>query len=361
MGMSTRRQWQMMVGMASVGALLATGGCGDLQEIIRAQGMAKPDKPTEADVTEASAQGDYEKLKGICQGGGDYRILNKACIAAAEVLGERKDLATLTAICKEGGQGEAYERWRERQVACKQKARIEQGVAGEKVAAAGCEQLVETYEQQRDALTSSELKKQQRNANLLQAGLRLVACDKWDYIWEHVAHYGQDSSGMGHQLLLGLHQAGHDIAAQMLAYLKRHASKPLDIEHAYYVGSHFVDFLLLHGDPKKCKAYFPYVKKLSDDGFRPFNWYFRKVECRGAEQLALPRLASRHVGTRSGACRTLGVLGKRKHLAKVERLAKTDPVYQEREVERQGRIWLVKDYPVRDVCAEAANQIAIRR
>jgi hypothetical protein len=88
--------------------------------------------------------------------------------------------------------------------------------------------------------------------------------------------------------------------------------------------------------------------------------YYRDAKCPEGATIASDALLSERADHRIWACDTLATIGTNANLARVKTLGETDGYSEIREERREGRIWAVKVYPVRERCTAAAGKIAMR-
>ena len=88
--------------------------------------------------------------------------------------------------------------------------------------------------------------------------------------------------------------------------------------------------------------------------------YLKAAGCKEGIPVMVSSLTSDTANHRKWACQALGKVGTRAELDKVKTLAETDTYNFVREEERNGRIWGVKVYPVREACLAAFGKIKLR-
>lgn len=344
-----------------------SSGCGHLSSkdsaaLGRLFGMG-PDEVTMEEVNKAKAAKDHEALEKLCL---DRKrkfqrkpkdTLKESCQAAIAILVENQDVDRLDKICHTRGK---YAKWPWARQACKAKATIKANAGAAALKTATCKTLEGIWDKSKRTLTNAyNTTVESRNAAFQGAAFHFIKCGRWDYVWENMVHWG-GKKGLGSTLLDAMHNKGIDVEKQMFAYLKRHKSNPFAFEHGGFALAHYVSFLKTHNKMERCKAYIPYVDKMSDAVFGNFNWYFRESNCKAAVRIVPRRLASDRVKTRIGACQTLGKLGNKKHIRKVKVLAKRDPHFKLQTKRVGGKTFAVKVYPVRDACNAALTKLQLR-
>ncbi len=287
----------------------------------------------------------------------DARSANKTVAAkqegpktAVEDVAKAGDLQQLHKICWGKAAGDV-------QTACDEQRRVALETFKRE---ATCDNVVEVWRKYEEYLTDDfRYGEKQASKNVSVAGVKLASCGKTDFVFEKLVHRGS-AKGSGEQLLFAMDAAGIDVEAKLLEYMKAHKSSLFTFEHAGHALDHLTTYLHTKRKFERCTEYFPYAKVLDDKNFGAFNWFFRKANCKGAEKLAAKRLTSDRASTRSGACMTLGQLGNKSHLRKVNILAKTDPYMKVEKKARDGRLWEVETWPVRQSCKAAAGKIQLR-
>ena len=354
-----------------LGLSLSLGGCAEL--LAGFTGTSTTPKGCKAggecrtveEVKVARKNNDFKALSEICltkTSGTKTATKDAACIAAAEVLAEKGDVAKLQEICDGQKHKHKYQDWRKRFKACEAAGAAKSNESVKAIEEATCETLIQTFTEHKSKLTKRVLGDDKRRANLHKAGAKMAKCGHWDFIIEEMAHWGQNKSGMGYALITAMAGDGTDWPAQFLAHAKRKGGKPFAFEHAFFFLSHYFDYLVDSGKTD-CKPYIAVAANVPDKPFGPFNWYFRKTGCKAAASVIAKRLGADYPKARSGACESLGLLGNKKaHLALVERLAKTDPFFWLKKKDDEGRLLAqpIKIYDVRNECALAANKLATK-
>ena len=344
--MHTRLSWRATValsGLAALASLSVLGpGCGVLNEIM---GPTGPTQATQADVDAAVAAKELAKLEQICWGKTTNLpdVMRPACKHGVALLKEQGNYDRLKAICSQTDNPE----WRgdAKDDACD--AVREQNVAS--LLKASCDELPATFEANSSVL-NSDVKL------FTKMGVRFAECGRWNYIIEKLMHLGE-SGGPGEVMTRAVLEKYPQFENKVLAWMKAHMDNPHSFKFARRAFDHYMGALIQLHRTKKCRAYYAYADKLPGRFFGSFNWYFRKAKCKGAEKLAVKRLASDRASTRQGACKTVALLGsKRKYLKKLKLLAKHDPFF----ILHEDTIPPWKEYAVRDTCAKAANQLSLK-
>ncbi|MFH2007097.1 MAG: hypothetical protein ABI333_10970 [bacterium] len=215
--------------------------------------------------------------------------------------------------------------------------------------AASCAQLPKVFETHKNAIAGGRDKASRQN--FLTVGFKLVKCNNWDYVIEKLIHWG-GNNGDGAALLTALHKAGKKLETQMLAYMKRHKRSLFNFEHAGYALDHYTSWMHNNRLHKGCGKYIPYAKLLADKVWGNFAWYFRMSQCKAAADIVAKRLASPRSATRAGACKTLGRIGSKRHLRKINIVARSDSHFT--------FIRGYRTFTVRQACRAAAGQIQLR-
>ena len=360
------RRHRLITILSLIALVGVSSGCASIMDALRGKGKnsryarAQAARFTEADVDRAAKAQDWEKVERYCLTlGAGYKPRKKACIVVTDAYANQNKIAKLKEICK--GTTGTYKHWYQRRYTCRQM--LLHGGSGEmrQFTQATCADLPALYKAHGNRVTDrSKWGKAGADANLVHIAERFIGCKQWSFVWRRMAHLGNRYSDQGGQLLEGLHAKGHKLAREMHRFIRKHGRRAFRFKHANYMTDHFTTFLKRHGDATKCKSWFAAANDAPDKVFGNWNWYFRTVKCQGAERLAAKRLLSARSGTRAGACRTLGVLGGKKHLRKVLILARTDSYSRIKEVRRNNRIWATRIWPVRVACREAAGKIQLR-
>lgn len=122
-----------------------------------------------------------------------------------------------------------------------------------------------------------------------------------------------------------------------------------------------------HGTPNVCRQVAERVSRVAKESRRSFLVFFYRSGCKAEGiELAKSQLTSIDESNRFHACAYLGEIADSERVLRlVERVSRTDPHYdiEDREIRRDSTQSLLvahKVYPVRDACASAASQIAIR-
>lgn len=329
-------------------------GCATLMK-----GLGMEDAVTKDEVDAAKAKGDYAQAKDLClQKERKQKKSGYACGSFLEMAIERKDITVLRAICTNQGDygaisfyGTKYSR---REHVCPAVRTVDRAAKGQVILNAPCETLQADWEKHASNFVSEE-----DPSNLQKAAERFIECQNWDFVLEQIGHWGEKKGG-GALLFHYLASKGHDMEAQMLAYMKRHTSNPFAFKDAWYIADKYTDYLHSEGKYSRCKEYIPYTKKMGDKAWGSFNWYSRKANCASVINTIKKRLSSDSSDARIGACKTYGTFGKRKHLRLLKALVQTDPTYVLKTVERSDGFYKVKEYPVRDACRAAMGKIQVR-
>jgi hypothetical protein len=88
--------------------------------------------------------------------------------------------------------------------------------------------------------------------------------------------------------------------------------------------------------------------------------YLEEAGCKEGVPIMVSLLLSDTPAQRWHGCRALGLVGDPSVIAKLDTLAEGDGHWELVEVERDGQIYQVKSWPVREVCKEAAAKIKLR-
>ena len=91
-----------------------------------------------------------------------------------------------------------------------------------------------------------------------------------------------------------------------------------------------------------------------------FAYFFQQSNCKSAANSVKKRLSSERPEVRIMACRTLAKIGTRRHLSAMRSVAKSDSYYKEIELIKDGRLYIEKEYTVRDICTESVAQLKNR-
>ncbi len=298
----------------------------------------------------------WKVLEVTCMKARSVRVADAACRAAVDLYRETHNLKKLKAICQGQSTRSPYYHWRHRNQACKAVSAAGASAGLSAFSGATCQNAVAMFEKHKQGLVSAySLSKAQKQANFDAVALKLAKCGQWDYIFEKLMHWG-GSHGQGRKMLDALHRAGFKLEKLMFAYMKRHRRRLFDFKHAGYALDHWTGYLYDRRMFRNCRKWVKWAYKIPDKVWGNINWFLRNAKCRGAARVAIKRLRSNNARVRKGACVTLGVLGRRRHLRKVRILARTDGYYK--WVRRGWRKYRV--YPVRDACKAAAGKIQLR-
>ena len=90
--------------------------------------------------------------------------------------------------------------------------------------------------------------------------------------------------------------------------------------------------------------------------------YFSAAKCKSATNIGASVLSSNNPEHRIWACKALGTFGDASAEAKLKIVATSDGFQEIREEKaRSGAIYAAKYFPVREACAQAAGQVALRK
>ena len=222
---------------------------------------------------------------------------------------------------------------------------------------ASCEELADAWETNKAAVTDSFYATEEgADQNFIAAGKRFAECKNWDYLFIKFIHWG-DSKGKGPQLINALVSDGVDMESEMLAFLKGNA---MDFEYAPTASMHYTNFLIENKKFSRCKEYIAPSRKMPDLSWEHFAFFFQESNCKAAGDSVKVRLSSERADMRIMACRTLAKIGSRKHLSKMRSVAKSDPYYKEVSFVRNDKIYIEKEYTVRDICTSSVQQLRSR-
>ena len=249
----------------------------------------------------------------------------------------------------------------EKEKASKEQAKQAQYDAVEKgneaIQNASCGDLQEIWERHKSAVTDSYYATEEGALqNFLGAGKRFAECEHWDYLFTNIIHWG-DSKGEGPQLIKVLVADGVDMEGQMLTFLKSNA---MDFESAPTASMHYTNFLIENKKYSRCKEYVAPSSTMPDLSWEHFAFFFQESKCTAAANSVQKRLSSARADMRIMACRTLAKIGSRKHLSKMRSVAKSDSYFKEVSVVRNDKIYIEKEYTVRDICKESVEQLRRR-
>jgi len=286
----------------------STAGCASLK------GSVFPYEPK--DIQAAKEQGDMALLKKVCDGEARVRYDSSKSEACTAI---KRAEAVSGGTAKDGTKG-------------------------------GCDTLVKRYEEtSQDWDTHKALAKQ------------FVECKFYKQLFEMVVHWGNSNEGT--RLLGELEDEGHPIEAEFVKYANEHkgakflAVKKVETKFALKaIGG----WLTKKGHTGHCKLYGEVAQGASETARVWMMPYLKDSKCKEGVGVAVELLLSDSATHRRWACQTLAVVGTPKEIRKLKVLAQTDSYSQVREEQRNGRIWAVKEWPVREACKSAVGKIQLR-
>jgi hypothetical protein len=309
-------------------------------------------------VNKAKAAKKWQVLEVTCMRANSIPTADAACKAATELHAASGNVKRLKQICQGQRRASPFYKWRSRKGACSAVASAGSKVGMKALASATCGTIISVFEKHKDqtvSLNKRDMPKAQQHKNFNAFALKMASCKKWDYLFTKLMHWG-GSSGPGRGMLDALAKAGHKVEKLALAFVKRTRGKLFKFEHADHALSHLVGYLKDSRPTKSCRSWVKWAYKLPDGVWGSMNWYLRETKCKGAVKVALKRFGSSSTSVRIGACKTVGKLGKRRHIGKLKVLAKRDGYSKwVRRGYRKVRIW-----PVREACNAAIGQIKVR-
>ncbi|MCK6589778.1 MAG: hypothetical protein L6Q76_19575 [Polyangiaceae bacterium] len=235
--------------------------------------------------------------------------------------------------------------------ACK---KLEALRAPAKIAALSCGEVTSYYE------NSS---KEDASAVAL-VGRKLAECGEYTYLFERVVHWG--NGGEGKQILIKLEEEGKPVEAEFVKYLASHKGPqffPMEKNKGLvvkYTIHHISQWLVEKGHTQHCAAFAESATGANEWARTAVLWYFEQNKCKEGIPLATELLLDEEGGTRGYACEILGVIGDASVADKVKTLAETDDFSEVVEEEREGRVYAMKVYPVREACRAAYGKIKLR-
>jgi hypothetical protein len=201
-------------------------------------------------------------------------------------------------------------------------------------------------------------------ATLFSAAKRVAECDQYPYLFEHVVHYGESE---GEKILVELEKGGAPVEAEFAKYLASHkgpqffALKEGRPNDAVYGLRHITHWLVQKGrGAQYCPAIADAAKGANMTARMSLFDYLRDVKCKEGIAVGVETLLDDEARNRSLSCILLGSIGDASVLDKVKTVADTDGYSTVKEQERDGRIFGMKVYPVRDACLEAYGKIKLR-
>jgi|GEM_PF-3700329 len=225
------------------------------------------------------------------------------------------------------------------------------------IQSASCDELLDAWNTHYSAITDNYFATEEGSIqNFVAAGRRFAGCKQWDFVFEKLIHWGGPNEH-GPQLIEALVADGVDIEAQMLTFLKKN---PMDFEYSPTAAQHYTDYLNKNKLFARCKDYITPSKKMPERAWEQFSYFFQESNCKAAANSVKLRLSGERPGIRMMACRTLAKIGNRRHLAKMQAVAKNDPYFKEIEIIRDDKLYLKKEYTVRDVCTESIAELRTR-
>ena len=263
-----------------------------------------------------------------------------------EQASKNKDLVALRKLC-ENKDNSVRKRWQFK--ACDAKAEISAALFVAQ--ARDCSKLESTWETYRgDMLHRTPGYSDPHFAdNYVIAAVRFYQCGQKDYVWHN---FLQDKWNSSRQTMMGLVVKGLEgkgikLADDHVARLRKGQVGPeLSKQNAArYLLKHFVRTRAFN----HCAIYTPYVSKAHFSVFWEFADYWARAGCRGVGDVVAGFLNHENDKTRLIACRALAKVGEKKHINKMNRVAKSDSVYK---VKRGVRI-----YYLRDACKAAIAQV----
>jgi len=227
----------------------------------------------------------------------------------------------------------------------------------EAMKSSSCEELQNNWNLHSSAITDDYYATKEGSIkNFVAAGQRFAECEKWDFLFTHLMHWGGPNEH-GPQLIATLAEDGVDIESKMLAFLK---TSPMNFEYSQTASQHYTDFLNQKKMFSNCSKYIRASTKMPGLAWEQFSYFFQQSNCKAAANSVKNRLSSELPEVRIMACRTLAKIGSRRHLKKMRSVAKSDSYYKEIELIKDGKLYLEKEYTVRDICAESAEQLRTR-
>ncbi len=184
--------------------------------------------------------------------------------------------------------------------------------------------------------------------------VKLAKCGDYDYVFKEMIHWGPHIVGaIGRKAIEAMDKAGLPVEKEYLKWMGQQKSQPWDNKLGPYALDHYLNWRLAKGGNIDCK---PYVKAWSVvDGASEMAWtyvFYRKTKCTAAADYVAKGLVSPRPKTRHRACMTLGIVGNKSHVKKMEILAKSDGSFK---IVRYNKV-----YWVRDQCRQAVGQIKMR-
>jgi hypothetical protein len=113
------------------------------------------------------------------------------------------------------------------------------------------------------------------------ASLKMAKCGHWDTTFVKLIHREADTvSDGGPEALDALTKQGYDVEKQFMAFLDRHADKPLAFEHANYVARNVTQWMQKNRPADRCNALVPYVAKMeSSPQFAFYDYFVETPRC----------------------------------------------------------------------------------
>ena len=251
-----------------------------------------------------------------------------------------RDLATLDKICA----GEVRLRYdRDKERACTYAAR-HRAVEGD------CASLVERYES-----TTKDWKMQKT------MGEQFATCEMYTEFFEQVVHWGNQDEGV--RLLAHLDEAGHPMEEKFAAYAQSHQGASfmnIGENEAKFALDYIGKWLVAKGSTGHCDVVVEAARDAKEIAKVWVMPYLKKSGCAAGAEIATDLLLSDSAQHRVWACQALGEIGAAKHLKAIHTMAENDGFSQVREEQRDGRIWAVKEWPVRDACRAAYGKVDLR-
>ncbi len=251
-----------------------------------------------------------------------------------------RDTATLTAIC----QGDKRVRVDD------DKRRACNHLKAQAATSGGCDTLVKRWE---GAIVSEDTQR--------SFGEQFAACKQYTDLFERVVHWGREEEGA--RLLVHLEEKGLPVEAEFVRYAETHTGEafmPLPAGRAKFALDNIGTWLIKKGHKQHCGTIAQAARGASMTAKAWTMPYFRAAKCVEGAPIAADALLSERADHRMWACDTLATIGTPANLGKVKVLGETDGYSEIREERREGRVWAVKVYPVRESCTAAAGKITLR-
>lgn len=312
-------------------------GCAVLQSLLHAGGSANTLRDARPEYDAAATAKDVAKMKALC---------------ADETLGDPKN-HSVPANAPKHVQSNIQSNRNVRREACLYVSSAEADVDDGNCATVADRWKNATMQQDGD-----------RDEFYLRWARRLSKCDAWAPVFEEIARMDDfGTNAVGYQVLRKLDSEGVDVTGGLARYLAKHSGRRfLAVKKGNYAMNHIGHWLIKSGHKDQCGRLAAALKGAADATVRAALFYFSENECRAeGEPLALSLLTSDSARARAIACTNLASLVRtRRGLKKVKILAKSDTYSEVVEHRRDGRVWGVVVYPVRDACKMAAGKIELR-